>query len=333
MDRAGRVVGLITMSALLSATMPAKADAVAGSIRAILAGAGGPIAPGCAAGVFDRHGIRTFAAGYADLAAGRRIDADTQFYVASISKQFTALAAAQLVLRGAVRLDDDVHRWIPELPGYRGSVTVGMLLHHVSGIRDPLALMRLSGQVDIGAPTRADAIAMLVRQKDTDFVPGSRYEYSNGGYLLLSEVVQRASGESFPDYVSRHILMPIGMTRSLVFSGVRPTGLNLAHGYAPSDAGFVLRDSNPLYGGAGGLLTTISDFAKYHRDITVAHKVWTAPIAAMLERPGMLLDGSPATMTELRATYAGGLMLNPPWIEHGGDAERFQEHLRPARRR
>ena len=165
---------------------------------------------------------------------------------------------------------------------------------------------------------------MVARQSDTDFVPGTRYEYSNGGYLLLSEVVARASGMAFARYVDRAILAPLRMTRSFVLDGARPTDADVARGYVPQGGHYALRDSYPLYGGAGGVMTTINDIGRYHRDVTVDRKVWTPAVAAILEAPGRLTDGQPVAMTEVDAVYGGGLMLHGRWIEHGGDAEGFK---------
>lgn len=315
----------LAVALLLSPAASFGQPPVADAIRATLSSAE-PSAPGCAMGVFDGATKRVYASGYADLAARRPIDADTQFYLASVSKQFTSLAAAQLIVAGKLSPGDDVRAWIPELPRYRTKVTVEMLMHHISGVRDQLGLLRMSGVTDYGSLGRRDGLALLFRQAGTDFVPGTRYEYSNGGYLLLSEVVARASGETFANYVGRHILGPIGMRRSFILDGIRPSDRNLARGYTPQGDGFDLRDSYPLYGGAGGLISTINDFARYHHDITVGHKVWTPAVTALMEAPGKLADGSPNQMTEVNAVYGAGLMLGDEWIEHGGDAEGFKSN-------
>lgn len=318
-------MGLLTATSLM---MTSAASAVSDPDAAIeqLLTTSGTIAPGCAAGVFDGRKARFFSAGYADVAERKAIDADTQFYLASISKQFTVLAAAQLIVAGRIAPSDDVRKWIPELPRYDRMVTVDMLMHHISGIRDPLGLIRLGGLGDYGGFDRKKGLALVLRQQGTSFVPGTRYEYSNGGYLLLSEVVERASGEAFATYVDRHILQPIGMNRSFMLDGQRPADPNVARGYTPEGESYALRDSYPLYGGAGGLISTIADFAKYHRDIAYGHRVWTPAIKAVMEAPGKFSDGSPVQMTEVSATYAGGLMLGGRWIEHGGDAEGFRSN-------
>ncbi len=183
--------GWLSLAALLAT--PASADPGASSrIAAALAVPSPTAAPGCAVGIFRAGKTAELVnAGAADVAAGRAIGSDTQFYAASVSKQFTAIALMQLVVAGKVSLTEDIRRYIPELPDYGTTVTVQMLLNMSGGIRDSLALLALEGNLDISTPRRADALAGVLRQKDTNFTPGTQYDYTNGGYLLLSEIVER----------------------------------------------------------------------------------------------------------------------------------------------
>ena len=109
-----------------------------------------------------------------------------RIYTASVAKQFTVLAIAQLVVAGKIGLNDDIRKYLPEMAQYRVPVTVAMLIHHTSGIRDMLELGTYAGYEIATNVSRADSLKLVMSQTDTAFLPGTQYRYSNGGYLLLS---------------------------------------------------------------------------------------------------------------------------------------------------
>ncbi len=120
------------------------------------------------------------------------------FHVASVSKQFTATAILLLAADGKLSLDDDVRKFIPELPDFGQRITIRHLAHHTSGIRDQWDLLGLAGwRYSRDLITDDDVLQMLSRQKDLNFTPGARHLYSNSGYTLLAIIVSRASGQSF----------------------------------------------------------------------------------------------------------------------------------------
>lgn len=282
--------------------------------------------PGCAISVLkEGKPFQTIFEGAADIAARKAIDADTQFYMASIAKQFTALAVAQLVIARKIDLDANIQTYIPEMPRYGAPVTVAMLLHHTAGIRDMLTLGAYAGYRQSSDVTREEALRLVYAQPDTVFPPGSQHRYSNSGYLLLSEIVARASGISFADYMKAHIFAPLGMSRTSILTGSRTNDTNAAHGYARDGAGFHLADTHPFYGGAGGAIVTLRDLAKYDHDIQIGHKIWTSAVSKIMLKPGELADGTLASSRGV--VYAAGLGLNGPWIQHGGAGEGFKNML------
>jgi CubicO group peptidase (beta-lactamase class C family) len=292
-------------------------------IRAVIGNTKGLDAPGCAISVLQDSKIKLFVVdGAADIAAKKPLDADTQMYTASVAKQFTVLAIAQLVVAGKIGLNDDIRKYLPEMPEYRVPVTVAMLIHHTSGVRDLLELGTYAGYETATAVSRAVSLKLVMSQPDTAFVPGTQYRYSNGGYLLLSEIVERVSGTPFADYMKTKIFAPMGMKRTFVLNGARTADANAAHGYVPEGDGFKLADTHPLYGGAGGAVFTINDLVKYDYDFNFGHKVWTPAIRQIMLEPGKLTDGRPANQPD--AIYAGGVMLNGPWVQHGGSGEGFK---------
>lgn len=317
-----KIIGLLLATTLAGPAFSAP-DTNGEKIRAIIGATKGLEGPGCAVGVLKNgKSVLMVADGAADIAAAKPLNADTQIYTASIAKQFTALAIAQLVVANKISLSDDIRILLPEMPVYAAPITIGMLLHHTSGIRDMLELGSYAGYKTSTSVSRASALRLIFAQPGTAFVPGTEHRYSNSGYLLLSEIVARASGMSFPDYMKKHVFAPMGMKRSFVLDGARTTDANAAHGYSPDGAGFKLADTHPLYGGAGGAVFTMNDLARYDYDIQVAHRVWTPAVTKIMLEPGKLASGAPAAREGV--VYAGGLGLNGPWVQHGGAGEGYK---------
>ncbi|HWK37271.1 serine hydrolase domain-containing protein [Sphingomonas sp.] len=305
---------------------PAQADpGAAARIKAALAVPEGSPQPGCAVGILrDGKLTERVNAGFADVEARRPIQSDTQFYAASVSKQFTAVAVMQQVVAGKVRLDADVRTYVPDMPRYPQPVTVQMLLNMTGGVRDSLSLLGLDGYDSLSGADRALGLAAVYRQPDTKFVPGSRYDYTNGGYLLLSEIVERVTGTKFEDYVNQRVLKPLGMTRSFVMLGSRTTDANFAKGYVAKDGKIDDADDYPLFGGSGGLITTIEDLAKWGYDIDTGHKIWTPEITRLMTTPGKFNDGTPALRGGWGTVYASALWVGPHWFHHTGGAGGFK---------
>jgi CubicO group peptidase (beta-lactamase class C family) len=323
-------IGYLPLFALVAASLLAPAATAAtpdkaAAVKAALAVPAGSVAPGCAVGLF-RGGKTELQVndGYADVATRRPINADTQFYAASVSKQFTVAALMQLVAAGKVRLDADVHVYLPDLPPYPDPLTIQHLLNMTSGVRDSLVLLQLDGIEPLSSASRAQALAEVFQQRDTKFKPGTAYDYTNGGYLLLSEVVERVSGEKFETYVGSHVLKPLGMTRSFVMLGSRTSDANVARGYTMAGSKATLTDEFPLFGGSGGLITTINDLAKWYGDIDSGHKVWTPEVTRLMTTPGRFADGSPVRDHGQGPVYGNALLIGPHWFHHTGSAGGFK---------
>lgn len=312
------LMGLATAILLPAAARAAAMEVDTAAIQTIIGDPKGLAAPGCAVGVFQDGGATYVVSGAADLGSKRPIDPDTLFYAASISKQFTMLAIAQLVQAGKLSMDDDVRKWLPELQFAERPITVAMLAHHTAGIPNINVLVTRAGYANIAEATRRDARKLMFKERHTEFKPGTRFEYSNGGYFLLSEIVSRASGESFAAYVERSILKPMGMTRTVVMDDARIPSDVRAHGYAQTGRTTTERDNYPLYGGAGGMMISVKELAKYHHDITTGHKVWTPEIARFMTTPGRYADGIEIVRPGIGARYAAGLQIGSNWVYHSG---------------
>src|SRR5579859_3604741 len=176
----------------------------------------GKTTPGCAVAV-EQGGKRllTKAYGMADLEQSVPITADTVFEAGSLSKQFTAASIAILASQGKLSLDDDAHKYLPELPDYGTPLTVKHLLHHISGLRDWSDIVELEGWPRTSRAVSEDYAAQVIfRQKETNFTPGSQYGYSNSNYVLLTLIVQRVSGQSLEAFTEANLFRPLGLTHT-----------------------------------------------------------------------------------------------------------------------
>ena len=197
--------------------------------------------PGCAVGVV-RDGQLAFAKGYgmADLEHDTPITPSTRFYIASLSKQFTAMSIVLLAQEGRLSLDDWVRRWVPQVPSFGAPITLRQLLHHTSGLRDYFTLLALSGWPSDGLLTEPQFVDLVSRQKNLNFTPGDEFLYSNTGYALLAMVVERASGQSLRDYAADHIFKPLGMAHTEFRDDHTQLIPHRAVGYQPTASGFRL---------------------------------------------------------------------------------------------
>src|SRR6267143_5550906 len=171
--------------------------------------------PGCALGVY-RDGKTIYLKGYglANLEESVPITTQSVFDIGSTSKQFSAVSILLLEKQGKLSVNDDVRKYIPELPDYGQKITILHLLNHTSGLRDYLTLMELAGVNTDSVTTDGDALALITRQKALNFVPGSDWLYSNTGFFLLSVIVQRVSGKTLHEFAGENIFAPLEMTHT-----------------------------------------------------------------------------------------------------------------------
>src|SRR5580765_7890850 len=168
--------------------------------------------PGCALAV-ARAGKIIYEKGYGLANIEQNVDITPQsiFDIASTSKQFTAASVLLLEKQGKLSVNDDIRKYIPELPDYGQKITILQLLNHTSGLRDYPTLMTLAGIPIDGVTTDTDALGLITRQKALNFAPGSEWLYSNTGFFLLSAIVQRVSGKTLREFAAENIFAPLEM--------------------------------------------------------------------------------------------------------------------------
>jgi CubicO group peptidase (beta-lactamase class C family) len=274
-----------------------------------------PDTPGCAVGVFHAGEIR-YARGYgsANLDEGIPLGPQSVFNTASMTKQFTATAIILLAQEGKLSLDDDIRKYVPEVPEL-GRITLGELLHHTSGVRSVDELYFFEGFEDVRAN---EVLAAVSRQRALNFQPGTDWSYSNTGYWLLARVVSRVSGKPVPQFARERIFEPLGM-RHTFFLGGRSGSVvpHRAIGYSRrEDGGYdVGLDNGADDTGAGGIWTSIEDLALWDKNF-YEPTVGGPPLIAALRKPGVLRDG---TVLPYAAGLEVGSRCGQPKEGHGGD--------------
>ena len=231
------------------------------------------------------------------------LDVNSRFRLASVSKQFTAMAIMLLMEQGKLKYDQDIRDFLPELP-YAG-MTIRHLLHHTSGLPEyePMMDQHWKPELKYNDPARysngnADVIKMLVELKPPVlFKPGEQWAYSNTGYNLLGTIVARASGMSFAEYTQKYIFDPAGMSHSSFYDfviGTDPKMPDRAYGFVPAWNGTDLNpaDSHYLNLGMGedGVYSTVGDLLKWDR-ILYTDKLVATAIKEEAYKPGVLNNG------------------------------------------
>ena len=268
------------------------ADHIA-AIDAVFAAWDRPGSPGCALAVAQDGGLLySRGYGYANLDFDIPVTPRTVFDVASINKQFVAASITMLEQEGKLSLDDNVRKWLPELPEHEWPITLRHMIYHTSGLRDYLNLFPLAGRNHYYPISHAQILAMMARQRALIFPPGEQYLYSNTAYMLLAQVVERAAGKSLGEFAEERIFGPLGMQGSLMYDDYEEIIPQRATGYDRHDDGQVRMVHNYNFDvpGDGQLYTTVEDLLRWDNYLHGAEK--PGIYAAMLTE-GSLGNGEP----------------------------------------
>ncbi|KQY75210.1 serine hydrolase [Brevundimonas sp. Root1423] len=302
--------------AMVIGAAPARADDQTDRAAALFAPFDKSDAPGCAVSATQSGNVvfqRAF--GQAAVETGTPNTTATAFHIASLSKQFTAFAILLLEADGRLSLQDDVRRFVPELHDYPHVITLDHLLHHTSGLRDEWMMM-LQGRMPEDGVSQSDILRTLYAQRELNFVPGARYAYANSDYTLLALVVERASGQSFNDFLTRQVFAPLGMNHTWVQDNWRQVRPDVAQLYGPGPGGLERRVFSWSGYGAGNIRTTAEDMARWMLNLE-APKVGTPGLIARMA------DGVRDPLS-VPAVYGRGLEVGrhrgARTLEHGGIA-------------
>jgi CubicO group peptidase (beta-lactamase class C family) len=223
-----------------------------------------PGSPGAAVLVV-KDGRIVFEKGYgmANLEYDQPITPTTVFDIASVSKQFCGFAISTLIQEGKISPDDDIHKYLPWLPQFGKAITIRNLIHHTSGLRDWPEALHAAGWRWDEAFRYEDIMRMVGKQRELDFDPGSKYQYSNTGYNLLAEIVGKVSGKPFPEWIAEHIFRPLGMNSSVVMTDYSKLVKHLASSYYSDNNQYHKSTDELIAWGSSSILTTTEDLAKW----------------------------------------------------------------------
>jgi CubicO group peptidase (beta-lactamase class C family) len=200
--------------------------------------------------------------GMADLEAQVAATPQTNYRLASVSKQFTAASILLLAEDGHLHLDDKVRDWLPSLPHVADPITIRHLLTHTSGLIDYEDVM---DPADTRQVHDADVLKLLESQDRTYFAPGTGYRYSNSGYALLSLIVERASKQRYADFLRERIFRPLGMANTVAYEAGISEVAHRAYGYSLENGAWVRTDQSTTSAvlGDGGIYSSIDDLARW----------------------------------------------------------------------
>ncbi|QDE97543.1 serine hydrolase domain-containing protein [Myxococcus xanthus] len=295
--------GLSVPSAHAQATRGSRAPRHS-RVDAVFAPWSGKSTPGCAVGV-SRDGVVDYARGHgmANLEYGIPLTPRSIFGIASISKQFTAFSIRLLEQEGKLSLDDDIRKYLPEMPVREKPITVAHLLHHTNGLREQGQLLNMAGWRNDDVYTEADILWALTRQRGVNFEPGAEVLYGNAAYTLLAIIVRRASGKSLRVFADERIFKPLGMTDTHFQDDRSEVVPRRASAYAAREGGgWRLKMSNSDHYGAGNLYSTVVDLLKWEQNL-LDGRVGGPALVALMQTSGKLNDG---TVTG----YGSGLRLS-----------------------
>lgn len=275
-----------------------------------------PDEPGCAVLVVN-HGKSVFQHSYglADLERHTAISTTTNFRLASVTKQFTATAIMLLVKDGKLKFDEPLSGVFPEFPAYGRDITVRNLLNHTSGLPDYEDLW--DGQFPDTPATElpqvrdAQVLQLMKAQAKGKFAPGTRWSYSNSGYAVLSQIVEKVSGEPFEDFLHDRIFQPLGMKNTVAFVNTRNSVSNRAYGYRKQHGGWVFSDQSSTSAvlGDGGVYSSVAELGKWI-DALRTHKLLSAKEMVPAVTPVNVRQFDPPSSEEI-VRYGFGWFLDP----------------------
>lgn len=264
---------------------------------------------GVAAGLIkDNQIIYQKGFGSADITHKVPVNTDTKFQIGAMSKQFTAFAILLLEEKGKLTLTDDVRQYIPQLSHFKHKITIKHLLSQSSGLHDFLALKEIAGWRDKDAFTQKDALNLILRQKELDYIPGTKFSPTSSGLILLAEVVKQVTGQTLAEFSQEHIFQPLEMTNTLFHDDNDMIIPNVAISYQVTNSGPKNNFINHSIVGTTNLYTSASDLNRWYLNFENP-KVGSKKLIEKLT--------SPVTLNDDKSTFnptAGRLLYGQQYL-------------------
>jgi len=315
----------------------ASSQVLSNQIDAIFTSLKSSNAPGAAVLVV-RNGRAVFRRGYGvtDLRTLHKIDAHTNFRLASFTKQFTAACIMLLARDGKLHYDDHFTDFFPDFPAYGRSITVRNLLNHTSGLPDyeDILMKQYEGTPPEKVPQILDAgvLKLLGAQTSGKFPAGSKWEYSNSGYAALAMIVEKVSGKPFGQFLQERIFTPLGMKHTLAYEKGKNEVPHRAYGYTKQDDGFHETDQSPTSAvlGDGGIYSSLDDLAKWDRALR-DHKLLSEAEMQPALTAASPTDGPAKNPEGKTVSYGFGWFLDPyaghRRMSHYGETVGFRTNI------
>jgi len=219
--------------------------------------------PGASVLVFKNDKI-VFKKGYgvSNIATQEKINPTTNFRLASVTKQFTAMSILLLVQKGRIKLEDPLKKYFPSFPAYGKDIKIKNLLTHTSGLMDYEDLMSPSQAVQLHD---TNCLQLMYKANGLYFAPGTQYKYSNTGYAILALIVEKISGQDYSSFLKENIFMPLKMKNSVAFEEGKSTLPNRAYGYSSGNGTWVETDQSMTSAvlGDGGIYTNTIELTQW----------------------------------------------------------------------
>ena len=282
--------------------------------------------------------------GFANLDSRTPVTPDTQFLLASLTKQFTAMAIMILAEGHKLQFDDSLAKFCPEFPGYARAITIRNLLNHTAGLTQYQQL--LVGKIDENyfrsskSPpaahefTAAEALQVLSRQQNLRFSPGDKFEYSDSAYVVLGQIIERITGMRYAEFLKETVFDPLEMHDTLVVDERKQNVPRLALGYARRNAKWqdiTYSPENSIYG-EDGIYSTINDLYKWDQALYTERLVSRSKLE-MAFTPGRTNDGKEISTDVLArpSSYGFGWFISSlhgdKAVEHSGGWSGYATHI------
>ena len=280
--------------------------------------------PGAAVAIV-KNGSIIYKKGYglANLEYDIPISTSSIFHIASISKQFTVFSILLLEKQGKLSLEDDIRKYIPEVPYFGKTITLRHLASHTSGLRDQWSLLEMAGWRMDDVITKEHILKLVSKQKELNFNPGDEYSYCNTGFTLLAEVVSRISEMSFAEFTKANIFEPLKMSHTLFYDDHEKIVKNRAYSYFVDNTGTKKSILNYANVGATSLLTTVEDLSLWLTNFSNI-KIGDSTIINKMNKLAVLNNGETfgGALGQFVGQYKG---LNE--IQHGGADAGYRSYL------
>ncbi len=263
--------------------------------------------------------------GVADLSAKTPITPKTPFYIASLSKQFTAVAIMMLAEQGKLKYDDKLIKYFPEFESFAPEITIRHILTHTSGLIDHLDVM----EDKVTGWTNDDVVKLLKKENRVEFQPLDKFSYSNSGYVLLAMIVEKVSGMSFSKFLDKNMFQPLKMKNTFVLDRKEVKIPAKAKGYSLIDNKWKISDYDAFTVGAGGIYSTLEDLEKWDRSF------YTKPL---IKEETIKLASVPPTRNNGKPTPYGfgwlaeyapkGDLANVWYVASSGNFKGFQSFMK-----